>query len=79
MSDKPQKQATAKAAQATFSINTWLNCSQRVQLLFDGEKCVLLLSAWKPAFLKSGHISGLFWNPIDQVRWNTPPFHCLHP
>ena len=30
--------------------------SQRVQLLFDGEKCVLLLCAWKPAFLKSGHI-----------------------
>ena len=28
----------------------------RVQLLFDGEKCVLLLCAWKPAFLKSGHI-----------------------
>ena len=25
-SDKPQKQATAKAARATFSINTWLNC-----------------------------------------------------
>ena len=24
--NKPQKQATAKAARATFSINTWLNC-----------------------------------------------------
>ena len=24
--DKPQKQATTKAARATFSINTWLNC-----------------------------------------------------
>ena len=27
--------------------------SQCVQLSFDGEKCVLLLCAWKPAFLKS--------------------------
>ena len=26
MSDRPQKQATAKVAQATFSINTCLNC-----------------------------------------------------
>ena len=25
-SDKPQKQATAKVARATFSIYTWLNC-----------------------------------------------------
>ena len=25
-------------------------------ITFDGEKCVLLLCAWKPAFLKSGHI-----------------------
>ena len=24
--------------------------------IFDGEKCVLLLCVWKPAFLKSGHI-----------------------
>ena len=30
--------------------------SQRAKLLFDGEKCVLLLCAWKPAFLRSGHI-----------------------
>ena len=30
--------------------------SQHVQLSFDGEKCVLLLCAWKPAFLRSGHI-----------------------
>ena len=29
--------------------------SQRVQLSFDGEKCVLLLCAWKATFLKSGH------------------------
>ena len=26
------------------------------QLWFDGEKCVLMLYAWKPAFLKSSHI-----------------------
>ena len=30
--------------------------SQRVQLSFNGEKCVLMLCAWKVAFLKSGHI-----------------------
>ena len=30
--------------------------SQRVQLSFNGEKCVLILCAWKVAFLKSGHI-----------------------
>ena len=30
--------------------------SSCVQLSFDGEKCVLLLCLWKPAFLKSGHI-----------------------
>ena len=26
LADKPQKQATATAAWAAFSINTWLNC-----------------------------------------------------
>ena len=38
--------------------------SQRVQLLFDGEKCVLLLCAWKPDFLKSGHILAIasYWS-----------------
>ena len=25
--------------------------------MFDGEKCVLLLCAWKPAFHRFGHIS----------------------
>ena len=29
--------------------------SQCIQLSFDGEKCVLLLCAWKASFLKSGH------------------------
>ena len=37
MPDKPQKQATVKAAKATFSINACLNCSQCIQLSFDGE------------------------------------------
>ena len=27
-----------------------------MQLSFDGEKCALLLCAWKLAFLKSGHM-----------------------
>ena len=29
--------------------------SQCIKLLFNGEKCVLLLYAWQPAFLKSSH------------------------
>ena len=55
MSDRPQKQDTAKAARETFSINTCLNCSQCVQLSFNDEKCVLMLCVSKVAFLKSGH------------------------
>ena len=58
-SDKPQKQATEKqAGQLSASIPGWI-VSQRVQLSFDGEKCVLLLCAWKPVFLRSGHICWL--------------------
>ena len=54
-SDKPQKQATAKQpGQLSASIADWI-VSQHIQPLFDGEKCVLLLCAWKPAFLRSGH------------------------
>ena len=41
--------------QLSASIPGWI-VNQRVQLLFDGEKCVLLLCAWKPVFLRSGHI-----------------------
>ena len=49
--NKPQQK---QPGQLSASIAGWI-VSQRVQLLFDGEKCVLLLCAWKPAFLKSGH------------------------
>ena len=42
--DKPQKQATTKAARATFSAKYLpeLLVNVYMQLLFDGEKCVLL-------------------------------------
>ena len=55
-SDKPQKQAKAKAAWATFTINTWLNCWLMCTAIIDGKKCVLMLCAWKSAFLKSSQI-----------------------
>ena len=42
--------------------------SQCVQLLFDGVKCVLLLCAWKPVFLKSGYIfSFLLCSVVKQL------------
>ena len=50
--NKPQQK---EPKQISASILTWI-VSQCVQLSFDGEKCVLLLCAWKLAFLKSGHI-----------------------
>ena len=54
MSDELQKQATTEAAWATFSTNTCLDCwLARIQILFDDEKCVLLLCA---DFLRSSHI-----------------------
>ena len=46
--DNTQKQATPKAALATFITDIFLIC--------DDEKCVLLLHACKVAFLKSSHI-----------------------
>ena len=49
--NKPQQK---QPGQLSASLPGWI-VSQRVQLLFDGEKCVLLLWAWKPAFLRSGH------------------------
>ena len=54
--NKPQQK---QPGQLSASIPGWI-VSQCVQLLFDGEKCVLLLCAWKPAFLRSGHI--LIWS-----------------
>ena len=50
--NKPQQK---QPGQLSTSI-PGLIVSQRVRLLFDGEKCVLLLYAWKPAFLRSGHM-----------------------
>ena len=52
LSNEPQQKQPGKlSASIPDSI-----VSQRVQLLFDGEKCVLLLCEWKLAFLKYGHI-----------------------
>ena len=66
----------SKAARATFSINTGWIVSQRVQLLFDGEKCVLLLCAWKLAFLRSGHIckSNINYSISPPSQWASRTF-----
>ena len=61
--NKPQQK---QPGQLSTSIPGWI-VNQRVQLLFDGEKCVLLLCAWKPAFLRSGH---LFWSTSTRVASN---------
>ena len=58
--NKPQQK---QPGQLSASIPGWI-VSQHVQLSFDGEKCVLLLCAWKPAFLRSGHI----WCIISKSR-----------
>ena len=49
--NKPQQK---QPRQLSASILAWI-VSQCVQLSFDGEKCVLLLCAWKAYFLKSSH------------------------
>ena len=49
--NKPQQK---QPRQLSASIHAWI-VSQCIQLSFDGEKCVLLLCAWKASFLKSGH------------------------
>ena len=55
-SDKPQKQATIKGAQATFNTNTCLSCQL---MLYDGENvcyCTLCVCVCVEAFfLKSSH------------------------
>ena len=50
--NKPQQK---QPRQLSASILAWI-VSQCIQLLFDGQKCVLLLRAWKASFLKSSHI-----------------------
>ena len=52
--NKPQQKQPRKLS---ASIHARI-VSQCIQLSFDGEKCVLLLCAWKASFLKSGHIFG---------------------
>ena len=57
MSDKSQEQATAKAAKATFSIDTCLNCQLMCTAIVLMVKCVCLAVVHMEAsFLKSGHI-----------------------
>ena len=65
--NKPQQK---QPGQLSASIPGWI-VSQHVQLSFDGEKCVLLLCAWKPAFLRSGHI-------CDWACKNRAYLHKLH-
>ena len=50
--NKPQQNQPGKLSASIPA----LIVSSYVQLLFDGEKCVYLLCAWKLAFLKSGHV-----------------------
>ena len=69
MFDKPQKQATAKAAWST----------KRVQLSFDVKKCVLLLCAWKVTFLKSSHIFTMLQNGIPPpLTWPLNTVIIIH-
>ena len=56
--NKPQQK---QPGQILASILAWI-FSQCVQLSFDDEKCVLLFSAWKPAFLKFAHIYSKGYN-----------------
>ena len=56
--NKPQQK---QPRQLSVSIHASI-VSQCIQLSFDGEKCVLLLCAWKASFLKSGHILGLIYS-----------------
>ena len=50
--NKPQQK---QPRQLSASIHASI-VSQCIQLSFDGEKCVLLLCAWKASFHKPGHI-----------------------
>ena len=56
--NKPQQK---QPRQLSASILAWI-VNQCVRLLFDGEKCALLLCAWKPIFLKSSHIHIYIYN-----------------
>ena len=59
MSDKPQNQATAKAAWVTFSTNSYPKLLLYVYsyVLCDGDgKVYLAVVCVEPAFIKSSHI-----------------------
>ena len=62
---KPQQK---QPRQLSASILAWI-VSQCVQLSFDGEKCVVLLCTWKPAFLKSVHIYCIAENISKRKYW----------
>ena len=75
--NKPQRK---QPGQLSASIPGWI-VSQRVQLSFDGEKCVLLLCAWKPACLRSGHIqtftrASLRWAKIVELHHHYSNCHA---
>ena len=55
------KSQQKQPGQLSASIPGWI-VSQRVQLTFGGEKCVLLLCAWKPAFIIIIIIINWFYN-----------------
>ena len=68
--NKPQQK---QPGLLSVSIPGWI-VSQRVQLSFDGEKYVLLLCAWKAAFLKSSHI--LYYSGMSS--YSDTSSHWLH-
>ena len=61
LTNKPQQK---QPRQISASIHASI-VSQCIQLSFDGEKCVLLLCAWKASFLKPGH----------KCAYSLPAFH----
>ena len=67
--NKPQQK---QPRQLSASILAWI-VSQCIQLSFDGEKCVLLLCAWKASFLKSGHIYSRVARPLFLLYWGFFP------
>ena len=74
MSDKPQKQATAKATwKISVPIPVWI-VSQCVQPSCDGEKNVLVLCVWKPTFSNPVTSTLILTEVIDKTF--LPHFAC---
>ena len=65
--NKPQQK---EPGQLSASIPAW-SVSQCVQLLFGGEKCVLLLCAWELVFLKSDHILPIAWGFCRSLTYHS--------